>query len=325
MMNKSAPWDEIHVPDADYNVRLAADLGAVPVYWGKDSSAHCLLIIELEGKHREQFLRDRTSVHGLHLDLRRRQVPGREWFVLTLERDVDSDIFLGLCETLISSLREVKDASAALAVALAHIKRWKAFLAGRSFRILSAEEIRGLFAELQFLRLLYNRSTLDQHAAVEAWCGAERLQQDFVFGDTAVEVKSLSGKERCTVRISSEDQLASTVERLFLMTFRLRDGKDSDVAQSLNSLVAVIESELSDADALEGFSARLAAYGYAPLHEYNLPLLVVTSKQAYQVDGDFPRLIRAELPNGIIRLSYEIELEKILPYLCEAEILFRDS
>lgn len=324
-MNKTSPWDDIRMPDSDYNVRLVPDSGNVPVYWGKDRSAHCLLIVELEGKHREQFLRDRTSVHGLHLDLRHRQVPGREWFVLTLERDVDGDLFLGLCETLISSLREVTDASAALTVTLAHIKRWKAFLAGRSSRILSAEEIRGLFSELQFLRLLYNRGTLDQRVAVEAWCGAERLQQDFVFGDTAVEVKSLSGKERCTVRISSEDQLASTVERLFLMTFRLHDCKDSDVGQSLNNLVAVIESELSDADALEGFSARLAAYGYAPLHEYNLPLLVVTSKQAYQINGDFPRLIRAELPDGIIRLSYEIELEKILPYLCDAEILFRDS
>lgn len=45
--------------------------------------------------------------------------------------------------------------------------------------------------------------------AVEAWLGPEKSHQDFIFGNTAVEIKSLSGTERSTVRISSEDQLKS--------------------------------------------------------------------------------------------------------------------
>ena len=41
-------------------------------------------------------------------------------------------------------------------------------------------------------------------------------QQDFIFDNTALEVKTLSGRERNSVRISSEDQLDSLNDRLFL-------------------------------------------------------------------------------------------------------------
>ncbi|WP_254229107.1 PD-(D/E)XK motif protein [Agrobacterium salinitolerans] len=43
-------------------------------------------------------------------------------------------------------------------------------------------------------------------------------------GNTAVEIKSLSGTERSTVRISSEDQLESLNDNLFLRIYRLTAG-----------------------------------------------------------------------------------------------------
>src|SRR3546814_19068659 len=90
---------------------------------------------------------------------------------------------------------------------LAHSRRWKTFLSGRS-QHLSIEEVRGLFAEIVFLTELIDRQ-MSSSDAVEAWLGPERSHQDFIFGNTAVEVKSLSGAERSSVRISSEDQLES--------------------------------------------------------------------------------------------------------------------
>ena len=164
---------------------------------------------------------------------------------------------------------------------------------------------------------------MGQIAAVEAWCGANGIQQDFIFGDTAVEVKSLMGRDRSTVRISSADQLESISGQLFLMIYRLSDLPDSADAVSLNELVAGIESDLSEAEAIEGFSARLASYGYVPLHEYDLPKLAVSGMQAYRVTGAFPRLIRSALPEGIVRVNYEIELENIAPYACDANLVLR--
>ena len=125
-------------------------------------------------------------------------------------------------------------------MALAHIRRWKTFLSGRS-QLLSAEEVRGLFAELTFLLELIDRQA-STTAAVEAWLGPEKSHQDFIFGNTAVEIKSLSGTERSTVRISSEDQLETLNDALFLRMYRLSSLPDAARAQSLNEIVAAVQT-----------------------------------------------------------------------------------
>jgi hypothetical protein len=182
--------------------------------------------------------------------------------------------------------------------------------------------VRGLFGELHVLRVLY-QNTLTQSAAVAAWGGPEESHQDFIFANRAIEVKSLSGRERNTVRISSEDQLTSLAEELFLLTQRLSDMPDHPQALSLNEMVALIESELSEAEAIEQYTGKLADFGYAPLVEYDSPRFVVSGLQGYRVTDTFPRLIRSELPQGITRVSYDILIETIKPFACGEAELFR--
>lgn len=320
-MNRGTPWDEIRAPSIDYNVRLVAGAGPIPVYWGRDADGHCLLLVALAGDHRAQFRKDAVQIQGIRIDLRQAD-EGRQRIVLALEKHVDQDLFSGLCETLIGTLAPITDPAIALSVVLAHIKRWKAFLAGKKTRLLSPEEIRGLFAELLFLRSLY-QGHLEEKPAVEAWCGVEGVHQDFIFGNTAVEIKALSGKERNTVRISSEDQLEGLSDNLFLMIFRLDNISDSDRALSLNDAVRLIENELTDTVALEEFSAKLAGFGYIPVQEYDLPKLLIISAHTYRVTEDFPRIIRAHLPEGVTRVSYEIKLEKISPFEVDTGQIFR--
>lgn len=318
MTNRVMPWDEIKIPEAEYNVRLIPGTDSIPLYWGKDTAGHCLFIIELQGDHTELFRKESISIYGISLDLRGLDVPTRQRFVLKLEKHVDKDIFLSLCGTLIASLQPLTDSATALAVILTSIKRWKMFMAGRNRRILSPEEIRGLFSELQFLRFLY-QGCLNEKAAVEAWVGPEASHQDFIFGDTAVEIKSVSGRERSTVRISSEDQLETLCDNLFLVIFRLTEMSESGQAMSLNAVVRHIEEELTAAVAIEEFQRRLAAYGYIEIREYDNPKFVVAARHAYFVDKDFPRLIRSQMPDGIVRTTYEIELEKISAFKCAME------
>lgn len=315
------PWDEIRTPTSDYNVRLVVEHGAVPVYWGKDREGHCLLIVELSGDHTEQFRMDVLSVHGIRIDLRDGETAGQQRLVLTLEKHIDRDLFDSFCRSLIAKLQPVGDPAEALAVALAHIRRWKAFLAGRKTGILSPDQVRGLFAELLFLQTVL-RGPMDEVSAIHSWSGADRIHQDFMFGNTAVEIKSVSGRDRSTVRISSEDQLETTLDRLFMLTYRLSELPEAAGSQSLNDLVVAIEAGLTDADGIEEFARKLAAYGYAPLQEYDNPLLVTSGIQAYRVKKDFPRLIRSRLPDGIVRVGYEIELEKMDSYKCGITEIF---
>jgi hypothetical protein len=318
-MPESSPWDDIAVPGADFNVRQVPGETAVPCFWGRDTTGACLFIMELQGDHTDQFRKNAVTVHGIDVDLRGGE-PGQQRLVLTLEKQVDRDLFEGLCRTLASALEHATDSASSLAVALAHIRRWKTFLSGRS-QHLSAEEVRGLFAELTFLLELIDRQP-PSSVAVEAWLGPEKSHQDFIFGNTAVEIKSLSGAERSSVRISSEDQLESLNDALFLRIYRLSSLPDATGAQSLNEIVAAVQTRLGDAEAVEAFDRKLVAHSYAPLPDYDQPRFIVSDTHSYRVSDGFPRLIRSQLPTGIDRVAYDIRLETIEPYECGNEGVF---
>lgn len=313
-----SPWAGIGVPKSDFNVRQVVEKTSVPCFWGRDRTGACLFIVELLGDHTTQYRKNAVTVHGVGVDLRGGD-GGRQRLVLTLEKEVDRDLFEGLCRTLAFALERATDSSSALAVALAHIRRWKTFLSGRG-QHLSAEEVRGLFAELAFLLELLNRTV--PAAAVDAWLGPDRSHQDFIYGNTAVEIKSLSGAERSTVRISSEDQLEALNDALFLRIYRLSNLTDAAGAQSLNAIVAAVQRRLGEAEAVEAFDRKLVAHGYAPIPDYDEPTFVVSNVSTYRVKDAFPRLVRSRLPAGIARVAYDIQLEAIAPYECDGAVVF---
>lgn len=319
MMSESSPWDDIATPGADFNVRQVPGATSVPCFWGRDTTGACLFIVELQGDHTDQFRSNVVTVHGIDVDLRCGE-PGQQRFVLTLEKQVDRDLFEGLCRTLAPALERAADSSSSLSIALAHLRRWKTFLSGRSQR-LSAEEVRGLFAELSFLLELIEQQP-SSAVAVEAWLGPEKSHQDFIFGNTAVEIKSLSGTERSTVRISSEDQLESLNDALFLRIYRLSSLPDATGAQSLNEMVAVVQARLAEAEAVEAFDRKLVAQSYAPLPDYDNPRFVVSDVHSYRVGDGFPRLVRSQLPTGIDRVAYDVRLESIALYECDNGAVF---
>lgn len=321
-MTDSSPWGDIAVPGSDFNVRQVAGETAVPCFWGRDAGGACLFVVELQGDHSAQYQRNAVTVNGIDIDLRTGD-RGQQRLVLALERQVDRDLFEGLCRTLASSLEHATDSASSLALSLAHVRRWKTFLAGRS-QHLSAEEVRGLFAEITFLLELIGRQ-MPSNAAIEAWLGPDRSHQDFIFGNTAVEIKSLSGRERNTVRISSEDQLESLNDALFLRIYRLSSLADAAGACSLNEIVTAVQASLGEADAVETFDRKLVAHGYAPLPGYDQPRFIVSDVRSYRVRDGFPRLIRSQLPTGIASVAYDIRLETIAPYECDDSAMFEEG
>ena len=314
-MPERSPWDDIAIPGNELNVRQIRSKTAVPCYWGRDTKGACLFILEILGDHSEQYRKDAVTVSGISVDLRSADA-GQQHLVLTLEKQIDRDLFEGLCRTLVGALEHASDSASSLAVALTHIRRWKMFFSGRNARHLSPEEVRGLFAELIFLREL-SESQASITIAVGAWLGPDKSHQDFIYGNTAVEVKSLSGAERSSVRISSEDQLESLNDQLFLRIYRLSILPHAEKACSLNAIVAEIENTIQDPDTLTSFQQKLAAYGYAPLAEYDEPLFVVSDVCTYRVGNEFPRIVRSRLSPGLAKVSYDLELESIEPYHCD--------
>jgi len=321
-MPDSSPWDTISVPDTDFNVLQVAGDMAVKCYWGKDERASCLFIVELRGNHTEEFRNSTVIVKGLSTDLRSGK-PGFQRLVLALDRQVDRDLFEGLCQTLATALKSASDSSTALAITVAHLKRWKLFLSGRGGQQLSEESVRGLFAELVFLRELISKMGSD--VAVDAWLGPERSHQDYMFGNTAVEIKSLSGAERSEIHISSEDQLEALNDNLFLRIYRLSALTEAVGALSLNDIVSIIQRELTSAESVVLFDRKLIAHGYAPLPDYDDPEFSVSEIRTFEVGEGFPRLIRSEIPPGTTKLSYSIRLEAIETFRIDNKSVFRGA
>lgn len=321
-MRESSPWDSIAVPGVDFNVRQVMGTTVTPCFWGRDKSGSCLFIVELQGDHTAQYRKNCPTVHGIDIDLRDGDL-GRQRLVLTLEKEVDRDLFEGLCRTLACALEHATDPESSLAIALAHIRRWKTFLSGRG-QHLSAEEVRGLYAELTFLLELLDR-TVPTAVALEAWLGPDKSQQDFIFGNTAVEIKSLSGTERNTVRISSEDQLESLNDALFLRIYRLSNLPEAAGARSLNAIVGAVHAQLSEAEVVEAFDRKLVAYGYAPLPDYDEPKFAISSVTTYRVQESFPSLTRSRLSTGITKVAYDIRLEAIAQYECDGATVFGEG
>ena len=320
-MSNFSPWVEIETPGNDYNVRKIPETKGVPLYWGKDSAGHCLFIVELTGDQTELFKRKHINVHGLKSELRFIDTNNSQGLVISLEKHVDQDLFSAMCHTLVSVLREVQNAATALSVAMEQVKRWKAFMAGKKRGILSAEEIRGLFGELIFLRQLLDHARTE-HDALASWEGPESTQQDFIFDNTALEVKTLSGRERNSVRISSEDQLESLNDRLFLKVVRLTEKPESDRAVSLNDLVQRISCDFREHDVFELFYEKLAKAGYFELYEYDNPRFIVSEERLYCVTEDFPKLIRSELPDGVWNVRYGISLERMKSFHVKDDVLW---
>ena len=320
-MPDASPWDGISEPQADYTIRAATQGGAVPAFWGKDAAGRCLYIIELDGDFRAQLGSERLQVKGLDVDLRTGERAGTQHLVLALRHDVDQDLFASMCRTLGAALEPVSGPDDGFRVAIEQLHRWRAFFAGKQVRLLSHEEIRGLFAELCVLRWIFNghRSKAD---AVGGWYGPEQAHHDFVFDDLAIEVKSLIPKDRNTVRISSEDQLEKDVGKLFLFTVFLSAGGTATQRYSINALVALIEDELASTGALGAFRQKLARSGYVRLDDYDHPEFAVVDMTAYRVEEGTPRIVRSQVPAGVSRVQYQIALESLAPYACEPVTVF---
>ncbi len=323
-MTHSTPWDKIVQPDIDYNVRPVDSCGLVPVYWGKDMYGNCLLIAELEGDHQKAFFNANLNIRGIRVDLRQRSGKREQTLVLTLTNHADLDLFHALCKPLTRNISSASNSRTALTIALNHLKRWQRFLAGEKPQLLSPWEVRGLFAELHFLRSLYTH-LLDHNEALSAWIGPKGGNQDFVFRNTAVEVKTLSNKGPNLVNIASENQLESPAEKLYLTTSRIIESSELLSSISLNEMVQRIETDLTGSSVLDEYQTKLAEVGYAELHHYDNPSMQITETCVYGVTDGFPRIIRSQIPNGIQNVKYQLQIDAAEPFICPLETIWNTN
>ncbi len=312
----NCPWSDIQKPLTGYSIKRADADHPHNFFWGKDTDSNYLLLFELT-KELAEFLEDKTiDLHGVKIDVTYHKTTSEYFFKLSLQKKEDADIFHRLCLDLIDRTREVFVRKVALEVIYNRLKRWKAFLRGKKKYLLSSREVRGLFAELEFVHKGLTEYG-DQLAVLEGWQGPLDEPQDFVLGDFAVEVKSLTGLQKDKVKISSEHQLVTHLDNLFLHVIYLAEFHDCKKGRSLNTQVEVVRDSIKDPEHRDIFDFRLYESGYLELKDYDAPCYSVTKEESFHVREGFPRISPEDLVSGVSGVTYDLDLKSLVGYVCE--------
>ena len=236
------------------------------------------------------------------------------WAVqLKLARAEFRSLFSHLCDDIIESGKTWQKKERAGHYVLERLARWRKLLDLGADGLLSDTALRGLIAELLFLR-----EAIPVHGiavSVNGWNGPFDAAQDFDLPDRQYEIKAVTQRTGA-VRISSLDQLDIAVSEITLVVYVLRRvDLETPGAFTPNALVAKIRADLdSSGITLEEFEARLLCAGYKKSDVYLRIAFKVEDVRYYAITPDFPKLVRSELSASIASATYDLILAKCEDY-----------
>lgn len=234
-----------------------------------------------------------------------------------------ADVFDVLLDDLIARLLPLSNPSDVVRIFLNQLARWEELFGNYKAGGLSAEQQKGLFGELYLLRKLLNNG-LTPATIVESWVGNDAAVQDFRAGNWAIEVKTSSQTTHERLTINGERQLdESPLDRLFL--YYLNVDVRTGAGESLNALINDIRPGLAaDVPATLAFNRKLVKAGYfdAQATGYAQTGYVIRTEHIFNVAGDFPRIITADLRPGVGEVRYSVSLSDCLSYSVTEPELF---
>lgn len=304
------PWKDIPVAKKGRLSRQRIEAKCCcRVFWFRDEQGKPGLLVEVSTGIPLSCIRKLDfDIRDISIDLFDEPEENIRVLLVRLEDQGNEGVFYKLCSDLVEHLSACNSIEETYDVTCLRLAEWQKLFSGKRRELLTQGEIRGLFAELCLIDEELERNPGAENVLIKGWSGPDRVQQDFILGDTALEIKSITGAHRRKVRISSEDQLQSHLGRLLLRIYFLAETEIHDRATSLNALVDSIKRKLQSAANRELFLHKLAETGYTGVAYYDAPLFLVKGQCTYHVKEDFPRLTAGTLPDGVMSVSYDIAL-----------------
>lgn len=314
------PWASIACPSDPRNLSLRRADARHPLEFFRGRDAHGSYVFCFQGVLPGSPSLALPRLTGIDVSLR--QIEGGDegaWqLTLTLLDGANTDIFRALCADLMSATENVSRGDDAVGIDLivSRLNRWQRLLRTRRDHTLSVEQRIGLFGELLVLRDVFMRE-LAGYTAIQAWRGPSRDEQDFVYGEWTLEVKTQLASADRAVQVSSEDQLDTRTGRLLLCHQTLGTAREGEVdARTLDSLVREIEAEIEKGQSVAGdlFRAILLDHGYEQDELYERDFWVLSERTFYEIGTGFPRIVPSVLPSGIEGVTYRIRLASCSDY-----------
>jgi hypothetical protein len=193
------------------------------------------------------------------------------------------------------------------------ISRWRDLLSKDPVTLPEKNELIGILGELCVLRLMVRYDP----SAVDLWVGPDGARFDFINESISLEVKTTLQRKGCILTIHGHKQLEPIYgSGLVLTVLKMEEvpvGGESilDLANSLIDLgvdSATLFSKLNKV----GITA-------ANIKESSSLRILLAMKKTYLVNNEFPAItgssfIKGGLPNGVIDLTYQIDLSSEPPY-----------
>lgn len=305
-MKTESPWNGLRPPKpGELSARRAAPEHPFDFFYAVNTDRQQMLLLQL----------DDSVSHKIELPLlkglRIQWIEASHTLQLVLSNLQDVDLFALLCKDIVTFTSGARSANECLELLCARLIKWQRLLSKGGSRLLDAQVIRGLFAELTFMHkeLLPNFGP----DSVQSWKGPSGFPQDFAADNKVFEVKSHLVGSQQVVRISSPTQLWVDTAELYLCVYHITEV--SAGGKSLGQLVDEIAAALvSSALAAEDFEEKLASLGYIDLPDYRQQAFAVVKEEFFMVNESFPRITPSSIRPGIQDLTYGLQLAALSPF-----------
>ena len=215
-------------------------------------------------------------------------------------------LFYNFCEDIINQTIDYKGNNGYLEI-VNRYNQWKKMFYGSS-KILSENEVMGLIGELLFLKN-YCFRIYGVSIGLNGWSGPEPTHKDFSYKNEWYEVKSINSFKN-TVSISSIEQLDSAINgELIVYSFEKMSPSFNGI--SLNALVGSVLNVMHYETDKDIFFKKLKQVGYSYNEIYDNYVYNIINVDKYVVNSEFPRIKADDLPDGIGKVQYEIQLSLI--------------
>ncbi len=316
MTIEDARQDWLKLISAGVPGQLLLGEGPLRCYYGIDDLGRAVFFVLSQTRSEAPKLADLV-----HIDHGRR--PDGNWtVVLTLTDSEYAEAFAGMCLEVARRASAEPDEASALRVFDSTISDWRRLLSLKTARRLSDHELRGLIAELQFLKTV--GLEVGASIALEAWAGPHGAPQDFRFGAGRVfEVKAIR-VGATALHISSIEQLeAGVADLLTLVAIDLNDIPSAVPGSfTLPSLVGEIAELLRRVPAdVDRLYEKLALLQVDVTDEfYAGKIFELGATRHFLVADGFPRIRTRDIPTGVVRAKYQVLLNALLPFAIEPEL-----
>lgn len=293
------------------------DAFSVPEYYSRVDTDHILeLYIGLDEKGRKSIeLRSAFNprkVKGTSaIEVNQYDNQKYKTIRFSLTDEEISGLFYTFCEDLIEQTRELSDEKGGYNAIVVRFHQWKKMFVSSKKDFLNESQIMGLIGELLFLKnQLSKRIGLSD--ALRSWSGQELTHKDFSYGDTWTEVKTIRRSSQA-VHISSLEQLDSEHDGE-LAVYALEKMSSEYNGITLNKLIVDIRNLFPDSDDRDLFMSKVALQGYEYHNYYDDFVFELIYNKNFRVNDNFPKLIPGDVPEAMLKATYDIDLNKIAEF-----------